>query len=486
VGKPIAGVEVKISEDGEILVRGDNVTSGYLNPDAESAKAFEGGWFHTGDVGSVDEAGRLSIRGRKKEMIVTPDGLNVFPEDVETVLNRMSGVRDSAVVGVEQDGRERVHAVLALTGAADPQEIIRQTNAQLEDHQRVRGFSVWPSGELPRTEGTRKLKRRELRSWAMGASGPGKSAASDEVEAVISQYAPGRAITPATTLEELGLSSLERVELLMALERRFGTTIDEGAYADAKRVSDLKRIVSEPALAGPAAPAASEPVDFPEWNRSAWAYAVRRVNLPLWILPLARIFSWTRAEGLQNLSGLEPPLIFAPNHQSHLDIPALMHALPAKWRYRIAPAMSKEFFDAHFHPERHSFGERITNNLNYYLSTLVFNAFPFPQREAGARQTLRYAGELASEGWCIVIFPEGRITDTGEIGRFMPGVGMMASRLNLPVVPVRLEGLDKVLHRTWRMARPGRVRVKFGPALHLEGDDYAALARQVEEAVRRL
>ena len=100
-------------------------------------------------------------------------------------------------------------------------------------------------------------------------------------------------------------------------------------------------------------------------------------------------------------------------------------------------------------------GERFTNNLNYYLSTLVFNAFPFPQREAGARQTLRYAGELVSEGWCIVIFPEGRITDTGEIGRFMPGVGMMASRLNVPVVPVRLEGLDKVLHRTWRMARPG-------------------------------
>jgi long-chain acyl-CoA synthetase len=148
--------------------------------------------------------------------------------------------------------------------------------------------------------------------------------------------------------------------------------------------------------------------------------------------------------------------------------------------------MSKEFFQAHFYPERHSLGERFTNSLNYYLSALVFNAFPFPQREAGARQTLRYTGELVSEGWCIVIFPEGKITETGEIGRFMPGVGMMASRLNVPVVPVRLEGLDKVLHRTWRMARPGRVVVKFGPPLHLEGDDYAALARRVEEAVRSL
>jgi long-chain acyl-CoA synthetase len=85
-----------------------------------------------------------------------------------------------------------------------------------------------------------------------------------------------------------------------------------------------------------------------------------------------------------------------------------------------------------------------------------------------------------------VIFPEGRITDTGEVAPFQPGVAMLASRLNVPVVPVRLEGLDKVLHRTWKFPSSGRVRVKFGPALHLSGDDYAALARQVETAVKSL
>ena len=488
VGKPIAGVEVKISEDGEILVRGENVTSGYLNPDAESAKAFEDGWFHTGDVGSLDETGQLSIRGRKKEMIVTADGLNIFPEDVESVLNKVSGVRDSAVVGVTQDNRERVHAAVVLDDGVDPEEVIRKANAQLEDHQRIRGFTVW-QGDLPRTEGTRKLKRREIRSriGGSGATNAVEAASTGDIESVIAQYAPGRAVTPETTMEELGLSSLERVELLMALERRFGVTLDEGAYAECRCVSDLKRLVAEPLVTGVVqAPSSAEPVEFPAWNRRKWAYAVRRVNLPLWILPLARVFTWVRAEGRENLRALEGPVIFAPNHQSHLDIPALMLGLPAKWRYRIAPAMSKEFFDAHFHPERHKFFDRFTNGLNYYLSTLVFNAFPFPQREAGARQTVRYAGELANEGWCIVIFPEGRITETGEIARFMPGVGMLASRLNLPVVPVRLEGLDKVLHRTWRMATPGRVTVKFGQPLRLEGDDYAALARQVEDAVRRL
>ena len=320
----------------------------------------------------------------------------------------------------------------------------------------------------------------------MGSVGPAKSGSGEDVESVIAQYAPGRNISADTTIEELGLSSLERVELLMALERRFGVTLDEGAYAAAKQISDLKRLVTDPIISGAHVAVPTEPVDFPAWNRSKWAYLVRRVNLPLWLLPLARIFAWVRAEGVEHLRGLEGPVIFAPNHQSHLDIPSLMLALPARWRYRLAPAMSKEFFNAHFYPERHRWSERFTNNLNYYLSTLVFNAFPFTQREIGARQTLRYTGELVGEGWCIVIFPEGKLTDAGEIAKFMPGVGMMASRLNVPVVPVRLIGLDKVLHRTWRMAVPGRVTVKFGPALHLHGDDYAGLARQVEEAVRRL
>jgi long-chain acyl-CoA synthetase len=206
----------------------------------------------------------------------------------------------------------------------------------------------------------------------------------------------------------------------------------------------------------------------------------------MWILPLARIFVRVRTEGLEHLRDLEPPVIFAPNHQSHFDIPTLMIALPAKWRYRIAPAMAKEFFKAHFFPKQYSTREWFTNSLNYYLGALVFNAFPIPQREAGARQTMRYAGQLVSEGWCIVIFPEGKITDKGEIIAFQPGVGMLASRLNVPVVPVRLEGLEKVLHRTWRFPSRGPVRVKFGPALHLSGDDYTALAKQVEKAVKAL
>jgi 1-acyl-sn-glycerol-3-phosphate acyltransferase len=164
----------------------------------------------------------------------------------------------------------------------------------------------------------------------------------------------------------------------------------------------------------------------------------------------------------------------------------ILDALPAKWRYRVATAMAKEFFRAHFYPAQASTRAYVTNSANYYLAALFFNAFPLPQREVGARQTLRYIGELFGEGYSVLIFPEGLRTMTGEIGTFRAGVGMIASRLGVPVVPVRLEGLDKVLHQKAKMATPGPARVAFGQPVHLKGDDFAALARQVEEAVKRL
>ena len=429
VGTPIAGVEVKIAEDGEILVRGPNVTSGYYQRPEETAKAFEDGWFHTGDIGELKEDGGLTILGRKKEMIVTPEGLNVFPEDVEGVLNRQPGVRDSAVIGTD-----RVHAVLILEPEIDPNQVVRSANAQLNDYQRIRSVSTWPYAEFPRTEGTGKLKRGEI---GRDTPPPAKKAKFD----------------PNVPLESL--TSLERVERMVALG------LDE---------SEITGAAEPDTTIG----------DFPAWNRRRFARITRRLLLPGFVLPLTRIFAHVRAEGLANLEGLEPPVIFASNHQSYMDAPAILCALPARWRYRVAPAMRKEFFEEHFH------GRSFTNSLNYYLSSWLFNAFPIPQREPGALTTLRYMGELANEKWCILIFPEGRMTDAGEISPFQPGVGMIASKLAIPVIPVRIDGLNRVLHPTWKMARMGRVRIAFGPPLHLSGDNYLALAKQVEEAVKML
>ena len=212
VGKPIGGVEVKIAEDGEILVRGPNVTRGYYNAEAETARAFDAeGWFHTGDIGKMDELGRLAIVGRKKEMIVTPEGLNVFPEDVERVLHSIPGVRDAAVIGTD-----RVHAVLLLEPGAGVDDIVRQANARLADHQKIRAASLWPWPDFPRTEGTRKLKRHEI---ARGAPPPPSTGQ--------------QRFAPETPLD--ALSSLERVELMVNLD------VDEATLAEASTVDDFRR-----------------------------------------------------------------------------------------------------------------------------------------------------------------------------------------------------------------------------------------------------
>jgi len=469
-GKPMAGVEVKIAEDGEVLVRGDNVTPGYYQSPEQTAGAFQQGWFKTGDLGEMDPDGHLIIRGRKKEVIVTPEGLKVFPEDVENVLNQMNGVRDSAVIGKDQ-----VHAVLVLEPGAQADEIVRKVNGRLEPHQRIRSFSIWTEEELPRTATTRKLKHPEIAERVATGRRQAAATAEDRAIRLIRRFAPARTIGPETTLDELGLSSLDRVELMMDLEEQLGTSVDESVFQTVRSVADLAKPMPPP-----------EPAAFPRYNRRRLARAIRRCSLATIFLPATRFFARTHVSGLDNLRGVHGPAILAANHQSYLDAPAILACLPREWRYRIAPAMWKEYFDAHFCPARHPWRERWINSSLYWLLTLLFNAFPIPQTETGARESIRYIGELVEEGWSILIFPEGERTITGAMGRFMPGVGLIASRLQLPVVPIRLEGLDKVWHRTAKLPRPGRVQVTIGAPVRLDGESYAALALQLERIIGEL
>jgi long-chain acyl-CoA synthetase len=462
VGKAIGGVEIRIAADGEVLLRGENVTPGYYGQTDANILDKEG-WLHTGDLGELDTEKRLKILGRKKELIVGSSGLNVYPEDVERVLNGIAGVRESAVVASKTTSGEQVHAVLVLDGGTTAEAVVEAANVKLEAHQKIRSVSEWPGATLPRTSGTNKLKRTEVAAWVSGS--PTK-----QTDDVFEKYA-------STSLRDL--SSLDRIQLLMELEKATGTRIDEGQFAQARTVADLAR-------PNVAASLPDDDFEFPAWNRQWPARLLRRLALPLLILPLTRLFAWIKTEGLENLRGIDGPVIFAANHQSHFDVPSIFWSLPSRLRYRTAPAMAKEFFDGHFHPERHSAGERFTSSLNYYLSALVFDAFPLPQRESGARAALRYAGELASDGYSILIFPEGKRTDAGEVLRFQPGVGMLTSRLGIPVIPVRLNGFERVLHKTAKMASAGRTSIRFGPPLKLEGDDYAALSLKVEEAVKAL
>ena len=340
--------------------------------------------------------------------------MKVFPEDVERVVNEVPGVRDSAAVGMAVPSDvtgERVHVVLVLDPGVDPDAVVRDANARLERHQKIRRALVWPQAGLPRTEGTAKLKRAAIREWVRTGAAPAAAPrTADTLAALVSKYAGRADLSPTTTIDELGLSSLERVELMVALEEAFQTRLDEKAFSGARDVGQLRTLVEE-AAKGEAEPL--EPLQFPAWNRSLPARIVRRVLVPGFILPLARVFAWVHVDGRQHLDGLEGPVIFASNHQSFMDTPVIMAALPRRWRYRLAPAMAKEFFAAHFSPEGHGRVLRLATSLGFYLAALLFDAFPIPQREAGARQTLRYMGELLEDGFSVLIFPEGHHTDLG-------------------------------------------------------------------------
>ena len=184
LGKPVPGQEVRIADDGEILVRGESIAG---TVDAE-------GWLHTGDLGEMDSDGRLYFRGRKKDVIVTPEGLNVSPDDVEEVLRQMPEIKDSAVVSIG----EQVHAALILrnveTSHEEIAQVIRRANERLEAHQRIRNWSVWPLADFPRTASTLKIRRG----------------------AVVEQLMHGQ-IKEIAEPDPSAMSSLERVELMTRL-----------------------------------------------------------------------------------------------------------------------------------------------------------------------------------------------------------------------------------------------------------------------------
>jgi long-chain acyl-CoA synthetase len=162
IGQPLPGVEVKIAEDGELLVHGPNVAQGYWkNPEATAA-AFQDGWYYTGDLGSKDDKGRIYLKGRKKNLIVLANGLNVYPEDIENVLLTNPAIKDAVVIGLmEKDEGPTVYGILLMEDPSQARAVIQQTNKQLASHQQIRGYTVWPEKDFPRTH-TLKVKRPEV------------------------------------------------------------------------------------------------------------------------------------------------------------------------------------------------------------------------------------------------------------------------------------------------------------------------------------
>jgi long-chain acyl-CoA synthetase len=484
IGKVLPGREVKLAEDGEILVRGGGVASGYWGEHGAQKVSDPQGWYRTGDIGELDEAGNLYFKGRKKEVIVTPSGTNVYPEDLEAALRRQPEVKDCVVVGIERGGNAEPCAVVILRNNAKLKEIVQRANRSLAEYQRMRMWVEWPQEDFPRTS-TQKPRRNVIREVAQaqlieqppedGANSP----LADLIARVTGRSAAGLR-QDASLDSDLGLSSLDRVELLSALEDRYQVDLSETRFSALRTVGDLERM-----LRGEATPAAE--CHYPSWTLRWPVTWLRLLAHYLLMRPAILLLGWPRIEGREHLRGVNGPLLVVSNHVDDVDPGFILTALPARLRHRLATATGGEALEALRTPapDRGWFG-RIYDRMQWASGVALLNLFPLP-REAGFRRSFAYAGEAVDRGYSVLVFPEGRHTTDGKMNPFRAGIGLLAADLGVPVLPMRISGLFEVKQAGKKLAKPWTIRVRIGePMKFRPGTDPQKIAAELQKAVEAL
>lgn len=494
IGKTLPGRELKLSADGEILVRGESIASGYSQADSleraadVAGVAGDDGWFRTGDRGEMDAAGNLFFKGRRKNVIVTPEGMNIYPEDLEAALKRQSEVRDCVVIGIDRDGNSEPFAVLLLRNpVANAAAVVEKANQTLASFQQIRRWQVWSGEDFPRTP-TQKPLLPQIRAALEAEIARQPGAAADRGPSdVLAQWlarrthAGGAPISSHAHLgADLNLSSLDRVELLSILEDRYQVDLNESSVAEATTVGELESLLRQPATATVAYP-------FPRWPRRWPVPWIREAAYYLLMCPAALILGWPRVIGRDNLRNLAGPALFISNHVTPIDAGILLPALPARFRRRMAIAMGGERLRSMRHPGA---GANIFvclyQQIQYLLVAALMNVFSLPQR-TGFRQSFSFAGELADGGSSILLFPEGATTLDGKIAPFRVGVGLLVSRLGIPVVPMRIDGLFELRQAGRKTALPGQIHVTFGPPIQFAAEDTPeAITRTLQQQVAAL
>jgi long-chain acyl-CoA synthetase len=310
---------------------------------------------------------------------------------------------------------------------------------------------------------------------------------------------------------DLKLDSLGRVELLTLLEDHYQVELDEARMTSATTLGDVEeqlktQWVRQPASAGHetsaearpqvAAPSiqlrGEQPYPYPRWPLSSVTRWIRAALFQCLILPLVRLLSRIQVLGLEHLEGLKEPALFVANHVTHTDPGIILAALPGRFRKRIAIAMDGERLRGWRYPDlSQGLVRRAGMIILYYLALLTFNVFPLPRR-SGFRRSFGFAGKAMDQGYHLLVFPEGRLTEDGKLQAFAKGIGLLAAGLNAPVVPVKLDGLFELRQRPRRslwafMLRPGRVSVTVGTALLFGSDeDPGEIAMKLEQAVANL
>src|SRR5208283_3542129 len=356
VGKILPGREFRLAPDGEILVRGENVSSGYFEKGAfQSRMAENDGWLRTGDLGELDAEENLRFRGRKKNVIVTPAGLNVYPEDLEAALRRQPAIRDAVVIPLDSAANAEPLAILLLRPSpsqpsvippapsfegseardrgnvrTSPQSVepatfdgssvaaptaIDAANSSLAEYQRIRRWLVWPDPDFPRTPtGKPRLsvlgsRAAELLGPATGSVIPADNSVSPHALSAFREESEARDLSSAlpSTADLSSMSSLDRVELLSTLEHRYNIELNETQFADAKSTADLERLIAQQA-------ARRSDFVYTSWQQREPIRIIRIAVYYALTWPATSLLAHARIVGREHLANLKGPFIFVANH----------------------------------------------------------------------------------------------------------------------------------------------------------------------------
>jgi long-chain acyl-CoA synthetase len=478
VGVPIKGVKVKI-EKGEIVVKGKNVMKGYLNKPQETKKVIKDGWFYTGDLGYIDEDGYIYITGRKKEIIVLPNGKNINPEEIEKKLLKISEFIQEVAV-VEKEGK--LYAViypnfklLEEKGILNIKEFIKWEvidiyNQHVPSYERIYGFDIVKE-ELPKTR-LGKIKRFLLKDFLESQKEVKQTKEEPDFEEykLIKEYlqkVSKKTVYPESHIEvDLGLDSLEKVEFLVFLEETFGVKISEEEFSKLDTVEKIARFVSEKRER-----LNLRKIDWKKILDKDIPLSVKERKLPIILLkrvlkPVFKIYNHLQIYGLENIPR-NTNVIFTPNHQSFLDGFLLIASFPDDILEKTYFLAEEKFFKG-------KIGRFIADN--FHVLTVNINK--------DLKISLQKTGKLLKSGKNVVIFPEGARTRDGNLMPFKKSFAILSKELDIPVVPVVIEGAYKSFPIGSLFPKPERIRLTFLEPVYPDDLDYEEIKDKVYKKIK--
>lgn len=479
VGKILPNQEIKISKDEEILCKGENITKGYYKNQKATKNSIKNGWFYTGDLGEFDKNNFLMLKGRKKNIILTSSGLNVYPEDIEQVLDAKNTIKGSVVLGIK-DKKDIIITAVVLPETnkkINTQKLIKEINSNLSSYQQLQKILIWPMKDFPRTPSL-KIKRRDVEQYLKNSlkDGSEKTIASNkifEILASLSNINISKIKVRSVLSTDLAIDSLHRVELLSLIEERYNVEIEESKITEKTTVDELLKLIEKSSIS-------LSNIVLSSLNIS---YIVKPLRYFFQIIAfiILRIFYNVHVVGKEKLENIKGPVIFAINHTSHLDTITLLRVLPIKIKSNIAFAAAQDYFFVK-DDDKNKFWKK----TKLIFLQIILNIFPF-SRGGNIKQSLKLTGKLLDKGISIGIYPEGTRSINGEIGTFKLGIGLIASNMKVPIVPVKIKGLFDILPKGKKFPCFGKTAVYFGkPIIAGNRESYIKIARDIENAVKKL